>query len=694
MAPKRWHEVNEMDVGDVSEFETPSDTQRVCIRLPIGTTIRVGEEVMIDRNPVKLIKDAEIYCYRVVSPERYKGIHILSDTFEPILNENVENDLGDTGDYPPPPDTLWAKILVGDKRNRVVRINRDPIKDNFETDEHYYQVVGPREFQGNIVAEDNLEILDEGVEDDLGNMDEFEEPPDFQAVKIIQRSRGKYYSPGDIFLVEINRDGNRWNGDDGEYAYRSFRKVFPDGTHIPCHSSIADDDAEEIPIPESLRGGDRYHTVYKRTTESIEDELGYADNFEKPEEYQYPSDKICELYERHWEELIGDNSFTDENGVYDRKAEHDKYRELVNDLKDNYGIQPERLLSVLASSENHGSEFNLILGLLQEPIDSYIRESIEDDTGDVGDYPVPADTLNAVIAKGFDEYFDDLYAGDEIEVARERYNDWNEPDPYAGSNSTNYKIIWPLKYRGQFIDARAIRFTGKEGALYEGMNEYDIRFKETTMEKRKRWHEANEVSPESGYIKEVPDPLEDLGDVGDFPPPEVFEDTKILSRAPSYFDAWKYFSTHYREFADQRAGIPHGEGAFEMWWIGGPCQSNCAPSPEGTITKEDIDKLMHEGPYQYRGGGEEVFGLFMNTYYNYGISTQMDNDTLVYLARKAMVVATNIGGEEEFDSFDIFKDVDDEEKEELMGSLHAAKQIVAQIRREAQAELEQHAIPQ
>jgi hypothetical protein len=208
---------------------------------------------------------------------------------------------------------------------------------------------------------------------------------------------------------------------------------------------------------------------------------------------------------------------------------------------------------------------------------------------------------------------------------------------------------------------------------------------EMAMETRKRWHEANEVNPESGYIKEVPDPLEDLGDVGDFEKPALLGVTKELQQMPNYFDAWKFFSEHFHDFFDSRSGIPYGSGAFEMWWTGAKVDPDCAPSPEKPITKEDIDKLLQIREYQNQGG--EVFGLFMNCFYSNKLGRVMNYDTLVYLTQKAMQVARNLDAVETLSSgFHVFEGMDESEIEEILDSPPArklaAQQIATQIKQD------------
>lgn len=324
-----------------------------------------------------------------------------------------------------------------------------------------------------------------------------------------------------------------------------------------------------------------------------------------------------------------------------------------------------------------------------------MQEGIEDDIGDVGDYipygRIATRTKWPAVIKRIVYDLQHERGWDILEV----HNDEDKRMIVNIINSDTGEIR-------QLQDAKA-------DLLYSALDElgllsrdtdkiygsqtyrvYDIvnRKEETTMNEKKRWFEATEVSPESGYIKEVPDPVEDLGDVSEFEAPAQLEITAKLERAPSYYDAWKFFSTHFEDFRDSRAGVPYGSGAFEMWWVGASSPPDAAPSPCGTITKDDIDKLAREGGYQAEGS--ELFGLFMNAFYNNSLGAMMDGDTLVHLTQYAMHVASHIGGEEQFEGFDVFRDVPDDEREELMGTKYAARQIAAQIKHDAKVKLDRH----
>jgi hypothetical protein len=208
-----------------------------------------------------------------------------------------------------------------------------------------------------------------------------------------------------------------------------------------------------------------------------------------------------------------------------------------------------------------------------------------------------------------------------------------------------------------------------------GNDTYEIRFKENTMKKKVKWSEANEIIP-------TPEPTtdtDDFGDVAEFPSPTIPELTKELIAQPTYFDAWLFFDTHYDEFNDRRFGIPYGSGGFERWWVGANDEPLSAPSPEGKITKDDIDKLERSSDF---GQGEEVFGLFINSFYNgSAVAETMDDDTLIYLIQKAMEAAVALGAEETITGeFKFFEGLPDDEVEELIGTKHAARGIVKNIR--------------
>lgn len=216
-------------------------------------------------------------------------------------------------------------------------------------------------------------------------------------------------------------------------------------------------------------------------------------------------------------------------------------------------------------------------------------------------------------------------------------------------------------------------------------------YQEQSMPK-KRWFEANEVDPESGYIKEVPDeaePEDEFGfsDVAEYEPGSR-EAALAIAAQPNYVDALEAFSTMYdRNRIDIIKLIPHGSGTFEAWWTGAldpkDYEPGQLPSPEKPITKEDIDNLASYGGVGDNGG--EVFGLFMNSFYHSRMGWKMDPETLTYLVKRAMRYAA-LGGMDLEETFElefpeIFGEMSEEDITETLKSPGiVARQVANAIR--------------
>ena len=537
------------DVGDVSAFTAPTAEPPLYVKLIRGSygwadDTRVGEVFEINRKGYPGYKDH----YRIAKKNRESDGTLLPKEdcviVDSLLQESVEEiDFGDMDEFEKPRDTMLMRYT---KTGEVLEVKRFP-EPEIWGGTTAYKIVSPEKYRDHLVGEDWIEpvtaSLTEGANDDMGDMSEFEEPSDFMAVKVTQSRRNKNYKAGDMFFVEPTRDGMGYDEDTGLYAYKTFRKVFPNGTTIPSHGFIIYDDAYEIDVPEQFKGSRKH--LFNKKTESI-DELGDIDDFERP------ANRCPDCGRLGTAGSLGPN----EDG---------------------------------------------------------------------------------------DRLWDCIWCN----------------------------ISW---------------ITDQDMKLIESVNSeistIRPRQKESTMaDTRKRWFEANEVNPESGYISEVPDPEEDLGTVENYDEPTLFPLTKELINKPSYYDAWKFFDEHFREFSDGRARVPFGSGAFEGWWTGSTDDPDAAPSPRGEITKEDIDKLAIEGDGQGQGG--EVFGLFMNTFYHGKIGRDMDMPTLVYLVKKAMRMARSLGCEEqvEMEFPIIFDTMDEEEKEEFWMAPGAyANQIATEIK--------------
>lgn len=228
-------------------------------------------------------------------------------------------------------------------------------------------------------------------------------------------------------------------------------------------------------------------------------------------------------------------------------------------------------------------------------------------------------------------------------------------------------------------------------------------------EKRKRWFEANEIDidPKSGYIHENPpninpisgyiegaseiapeDNSDDLGSIENYETPAQVNAVNFIRDQPSYFEAWQIFTSIY----DEREGnsgvreavlsvIPHGSGSFEGWWVGTERpEPGMAPSPEKKITKRDIDELLNTSKGT-GDAGSEVFGLFMNSYYNSNIGKAMDLDTLTYLVKKAMRMAEYMDGTDTFEADfpEVFENMDEEDKENIWHNPTAIAAVAPRI---------------
>ena len=627
---KRWFEVNEIDppslnddLGDVGDFEEPPEHLRVRITSPIGTTIGVGKEVLIERTPIQIIKsdalrqafdDNGVYAYRVVDPPSYKDILIARDSFEIVANEDAlevimnesVDDLGDVGDF------------------------ERPITPRPEIVARFFQVWRDRESSRNITEHTPLFVAEEVAL-------EFGCPLDDVCLSIrggTEPGWSKMDLDGLAEIIEIQ---------DAKFAKLSKKK--------------------------------------RKRRESVDD-LGDVGDFEEPTGIK-GQQVIVRIPDEDWDEAI------------------DKHIVAFNGQCGSIFAGRDSAVSMALRALKVGNDsavdvaFSNVVGVsckLYIPLKWLVplKESA-DDFGDVGDFEEPPVHSGVIVKLWSDRYHGvgyplgcgvgaaAVYVAEALGCSKEEVCRAIETE-YAKEGRTDGRGI-----------AHSIRcaIAGKRVNYLDESVIDDSSRKEMVMEKKKKWYEANEVDPESGYIREVPDAPSDLGDVGEFEEPESPAIIDELESQPTYYDAWKLFSTHYREFNknDPRISVPSGSGAFEMWWVGGPTRDTpfAAPSPQKPITKEDIDKLATEGDYQ--GQGAEVFGLFMNTFYNNYLGAIMDLDTLTYLTQKAMKVAMTIGGEEQFDTFELFQNMDEDDKLEIWGTRYAAVQIANQIKRDATAKL-------
>ena len=140
--------------------------------------------------------------------------------------------------------------------------------------------------------------------------------------------------------------------------------------------------------------------------------------------------------------------------------------------------------------------------------------TLSDDLGDVGDFEEPPNTMFVRITKSSSENsWYDLGDFEEPPLRIEQIiNLWKR---YYIKTSPQDAARIVSKELGCSIEdiCEALRRSGDASISHfapvilaqvkKGYFYYPE--KEMTMEKRKRWYEANEVDPESGYIREVPD---------------------------------------------------------------------------------------------------------------------------------------------------------------------------------------------
>ena len=280
------------------------------------------------------------------------------------------------------------------------------------------------------------------------------------------------------------------------------------------------------------------------------------------------------------------------------------------------------------------------------------------------------DILDVDVSYGRPKYPEEIYKDDEDEESKFNLKvSWLDPD-------TRYFYV---PSTDDFISENDIEFSNH--GIYQ----------EQSMPK-KRWFEANEVDPESGYIKEVPDeaePEDEFGfsDVAEYEPGSR-EAALAIAAQPNYVDALEAFSTMYdRNRIDIIKLIPHGSGTFEAWWTGAldpkDYEPGQLPSPEKPITKEDIDNLASYGGVGDNGG--EIFGLFMNSFYHSRMGWKMDPETLTYLVKRAMRYAA-LGGMDLEETFElefpeIFGEMSEEDITETLKSPGiVARQVANAIR--------------
>jgi hypothetical protein len=174
MRQKRWFEVNEIDFGDVGDFEKPEDNLFVRIIKNTGENSwmrnHIGEVFEVHRIPYEDYPD----CYAVIKNGRRGDLLIPKEDCEivpPPLQEGVE-DFGDVGDFERPSD--YKKVRYK-KTGQIFDVERksDYTWDNTEV----YAIVKPKDLRGSKIAASACEPLElqEGTED-FGDVGDFEQP--------------------------------------------------------------------------------------------------------------------------------------------------------------------------------------------------------------------------------------------------------------------------------------------------------------------------------------------------------------------------------------------------------------------------------------------------------------------------------------------------------------------------------------
>lgn len=340
-------------------------------------------------------------------------------------------------------------------------------------------------------------------------------------------------------------------------------------------------------------------------------------------------------------------------------------------LQDFYGDDGKYFANIIKAQSQKGNfyeaeEFEDVLGYEEPTRIAKVRvtHSDPDFWWRVGDI------LDVDVSYGRPKYPEEIYKDDEDEESKFNLKvSWLDPD-------TRYFYV---PSTDDFISENDIEFSNH--GIYQ----------EQSMPK-KRWFEANEVDPESGYIKEVPDeaePEDEFGfsDVAEYEPGSR-EAALAIAAQPNYVDALEAFSTMYdRNRIDIIKLIPHGSGTFEAWWTGAldpkDYEPGQLPSPEKPITKEDIDNLASYGGVGDNGG--EIFGLFMNSFYHSRMGWKMDPETLTYLVKRAMRYAA-LGGMDLEETFElefpeIFGEMSEEDITETLKSPGiVARQVANAIR--------------